>query len=237
MRKTYLLVLFLIPAWLGAASAPQTYLQALDAIAAQNYTEARTLLEKVITDPQTPREYQARAYNYLGDIALVNQSYQTAQGYYRKVLESYSDTPTYSRALYNMARMYVILGDYDAGIALLSDYINRYASQDAQEDGALYWLGRAFAGKGEYYRAMGLYRELLARFPSSAYAYHTRQSLQTIESSLTKSTDSTDLSRIQTSQSQYLKLLSRLLDLQNQFLDLKKQQIDELKTLLSREGL
>lgn len=238
MKNKKILFLFFFPCFLLWAEEPsKTYLQAMDAIARQNYTEAQGLLQKVIQDPTTPREYQAKAYNYLGDIALVSQSYQTAQSYYRKVLESYSDTPVYSRALYNIARLSILSGDNDAGIALLSDYINRYASHDANEDGALYWLGRAFAAKGEYYRAMGLYRELLSRFPSSVYAYHTRQSLQTIENSLKTTTGSSDINTIRADQAKYLRLLAKLLDLQNQLLDLKKEKIDELKTLLAKEGL
>ncbi|MCX7882983.1 MAG: tetratricopeptide repeat protein [Brevinematales bacterium] len=236
-RQKVLLFLFLFFSLGWTSGAPKLYLKAMDALASQEYANAEELLSKVIQDPQTPREYQAKAYNYLGDIALVNQSYQKAQSFYRKILESYSDTPVYSRALYNMARMYVILGDEEAGIALLSDYMNRYAVSDANEDGALYWLGRAFAAKKEYYRAMGLYRELLARFPSSAYAYHTRQSLQTIENTLSTTSRDTDTQKIQTNQAKYLKLLARLLDLQNQLLDLKKQKIDELKMLLSKENL
>ncbi|MFN3660514.1 MAG: tetratricopeptide repeat protein [Brevinematales bacterium] len=235
--KSKKIFLFFFPALLLWAQEPsKTYLEAMDAIAKQHYTEAQTLLQKVIQDPLTPREYQARAYNYLGDIALVSQSYQAAQTYYKKVLESYSDTSVYSRALYNMARLSILSGDNEAGIALLSDYMNRYASNDANEDGSLYWLGRAFASKGEYYRAMGLYRELLSRFPSSVYAYHARQSLQTIENSFKTSTNS-DINLIQAEQTKYLRLLAKLLDLQNQLLDLKKQKIDELKILLAREGL
>ncbi|URA10392.1 tetratricopeptide repeat protein [Thermospira aquatica] len=238
MRKVYVLVFLGWGCLFWANQPPKTYLQALDAIASQNYTLAQSLLQQSLQDPLMPKEYQARAYNYLGDIALVNQSYQTAQKYYRRVLESYSDTAVYPRALYNMARMYVIMGDHEAGVALLSDYLNRYALEDANEDGALYWLGRAFSARGEYYRALGLYRELLKRFPSSAYAYHTRQLIQTIESSLqsTRTTES-DLQKISADQTQYLKMLARLLELQNQLLDLKKQKIDELKALLGKEGL
>ncbi len=238
MRRIYGLVFFVWVSVLWANQPPKTYLQALDAIASQNYTLAQSLLEQSLQDPLTSREYQARAYNYLGDIALVNQSYQIAQKHYRRVLESYSDTSVYPRALYNMARMYVILGDHEAGVALLSDYLNRYASDDANEDGALYWLGRAFSARGEYYRALGLYRELLKRFPSSAYAYHTRQLVQTIESSLhTTRTAESDLQKVSADQAQYLRMLARLLELQNQLLDLKKQKIDELKVLLGKEGL
>lgn len=238
MRRGIFVIFLIIPVIGWVQQAPKNYLQALDAIAKQQYPQAQQLLLAVIQDPTTPKEYQARSYNYLGDIALTSQSYQTAQTYYRKVLESYNDTQIYPRALYNMARMYVIMGDNDAGIALLSDYLNRYAAEDANEDGALYWLGRAFLAKGEYYRALGLYRELLSRFPSSAYAYHSRQAIQAIESTLrASSSKETDAKKVAEEQAHYLRMLSRLLDMQNQLLDLKKQKIDELKKMLVREEL
>jgi tetratricopeptide (TPR) repeat protein len=133
--------------------------------------------------------------------------------------------------------MFVIVGDYDAGIALLSDYLNRHAVNDANEDGALYWLGRSFAAKKEYYRALGIYRELLNRFPSSVYAYQTRQFVQDIEKSLQASTSEKDIQKIAVRQNRYLTLVAELLELQNKLLDLKKQKIDELTLMMSREGL
>ncbi|GEM_PF-1842489 len=188
--------------------------------------------------------YTAKSYYFLGEIAFIRQDYERAVDFYKTVAGLYYEEDIYPRDLYKLGRTLIISGRLNEGIAILEDYLSHYGGMDRLEDHAYYWMARAYAGKGDYFKAISFYKFILNNYMESDLTFESRNSISILENlnekqvtntfetnniliNITNNTENVNFEM----EKAILERISRLLAIKQRLLEIKAARVDALSRL------
>jgi len=116
-------------------------------------------LGKVGVDQASTRAQIAVLHAYLGNAAMADKDYDTAEIHYRRCLEQ---DPTLTVVGLNMATLLITVGRYDEAESLLQDALARHPDHPR----ALFLLGESASQQGRLEQAIALWESALAIEPS-----------------------------------------------------------------------
>lgn len=165
-------------------SLKRLYLTGMMAFTSNNLAEAEKNFNEIISiTNQTVKDIEplkARAYYFLADINFIEQKFEKSIDNYKIVVQKYYSEDIYTKSLYKLGRTLIVYGRYDEGMAVLKDYLANYETNDSLADYALYWVGRAYAGKGDQQGALDSFQLVLSKYPSTTLSYELRNTIDAI---------------------------------------------------------
>lgn len=132
----------------------------------KNYPKAIEHFQNFLSKSSIDKVRSNDAYLRLGDAYFVSSNYNSAINAYQKAIDINEIEPDY--AFFQKAISYGYIGQNEAKIKALNEFIDRYKSSSLRDD-ALYELGNSYVNSGEVDKAMQVYDRLNGEYKSSQY--------------------------------------------------------------------
>jgi len=148
---------------------------------ADRWSEAVTAFETLLEEyppfretPQQPDEmilnipgYIASTYLSRGDSAMAGQYFQKAHDFLSRVTEQWPQTPTARMAQNKIVNAYIIQEHWSSAVSALERLAAMSDKGDDPPD-ALFLMATLYSERlGDFHRAMGIYTDMLQRYPDS----------------------------------------------------------------------
>lgn len=134
----------------------ELYRKSVRQFAAGNFREAETGFRKVIrsVSKDSDSALYAKSSIYLGDIRFYGGDSQSAIILYGNAMDVVRKGKIANAARYRTGRALVYSRKYARGITELREFLVRKKASEPMEDYALYWIARAYQGKGQKENAL-----------------------------------------------------------------------------------
>ncbi len=154
--------------------------EVLSLIVSQDYGQAGTALDKLITDfnehPDLPDTlyWVAQRYGYA-------KKYEEEKSLYQQIIEEYPDSSVASRAKLGypsaQVRSFIVSQNYDKAKEALNKLVADFNSQPDLPD-MLYRLARGYEWQDRYKEANDIYQQIMTNYPDSSIAGKAKLDIQ-----------------------------------------------------------